>query len=567
MRSVTMTLCACVLMTAAVPGTRASESSANPSALSIAELPSDIRASASDVVAGKLDGAFNARPDGSLTTSTTSHHWFRVSLQTDWADDDMPVLSIVDAAFARVYVYAPPDYREQPLWHERPDAAARFSRHALSIVLPSNLRSDRAIYLRTDVTPTPKRMHVTVTRMSAYQAGDLDHVRLMTLFASVQFVMIMVGICLWVTLRDRVFAYFVAYAGLQLGYQMLASGEAYDLPGGTALAAFGGQRAAWFLAMTSATFSISFILEFCSLKRNSPGPAAILGAMRWPFAAVAALLAIPWFPLTSLLQNIANLMFLVSSLLAMAVVANAAFHGNRASTFFLVAWMPQVAFTGFRVTQLLLALPQPAWIEYGFPLTMAFSSIVIVIGLADSMLRARRERDIAHGLAERDGLTGVLNRRALNSRLSELIAQVRAGDGRLALLFIDIDHFKAINDKHGHLAGDTCLKAVASAVVSSLAGHQYFGRYGGEEFLAILPGASRQEAASIGEQLRKLIEELVIDAECGDVKLTASIGVACLDADNESIEQFVERADKALYRAKAEGRNRVGTQPLVAASS
>jgi diguanylate cyclase (GGDEF)-like protein len=224
-------------------------------------------------------------------------------------------------------------------------------------------------------------------------------------------------------------------------------------------------------------------------------------------------------------------------------------------------------FTVLRTAQLLLGVTAPPWLEYGFPFTMAFASIVITLGLADAILYARRERDIAHGLAERDGLTGAPNRRALTARLTGAIADARAQSRSFALLFLDIDHFKAINDRHGHLAGDICLKAVADAIGAAMKGSQYFGRYGGEEFLVLLPGASHAEAFAIGEQLRRRIEALTITAEGAQLRLTASIGIACLADSSDSAEQLISHADQALYRAKADGRNRVGmyTSPLAAA--
>ena len=235
----------------------------------------------------------------------------------------------------------------------------------------------------------------------------------------------------------------------------------------------------------------------------------------------------------------------------------ASLQGNRASRFFLVAWMPQVAFLVFRAIQLLLVVPIPPWLEYGFPFTMAFSSIIITLGLADATLHVRRERDIAHGLAERDGLTGVLNRRALTARLANAVVEARAQVRSLALLFIDIDNFKVINDRHGHLVGDACIIALAAAIGGALKDGQTFGRYGGEEFLVILPGAARTEAMLVGESLRRRIESMDIEPEGIPLRMTSSIGIAHLLGEGDTAGQLVDRADQALYRAKAEGRNRV----------
>ncbi len=532
---------------------------ATPHALRIAELPVGMDPAAAAVARGEAEADFRAIEGDRVATSAASARWFRLTLDRDWDQAEPPVLVIRDAQFARARLYVPPAYAEHLLWHEQSDLQPRFSRRASTAVLPHLLRADQPVYLRFDERPTQRRPRITVDTLAGYQGTDLRHVRLSTMFASVQFTMVLVGLCLWLALRDRVFAYFVAYAGLQLGYLLLANGEMYDLPGGSLFTGW-GQKASWLFGTLSAAFSIAFILEFCNLRRILPRAAAVLSAMRWPFivAAVLMLLSVP--ALDRYLPTLVNLMFLISTSTSIVVVGLAAWRGNRASRFFLVGWMPQVAFTAFRVIQLLLVLPQPPWLEYGLPFTMAFSSLVVTLGLADATLHARRERDIAHRAAEHDGLTGVLNRRALIARLAEAVAAAQARSRPLALLFLDLDHFKSINDRHGHLAGDLCLRAVADVASDWLVPGRTFGRYGGEEFLAILPDCTSDQAIAAGEQLRRRIECLVIESEENGERLhlTASIGLAMLAGANDSVERLIERADDALYRAKAEGRNRVG---------
>jgi diguanylate cyclase (GGDEF)-like protein len=532
---------------------------AAPPMLQVAELPAGADPPPESVVAGAADARFQAVAGTQASTSTTSARWFRIALGRDDVQSEPLVLAIRDTLFARATVYAPPAYVGRMLGHSQSDPQPRFSRRALTEVLPPGLHADQPIYLRFEPTLRPWQPRFELHGLAAYQSADMRHVQLSTMFASVQFTMVLVGLCLWLALRDRVFAYFVTYAGLQLGYLLLVGGEMYDLPGG-ALFSASGQKASWLFATLSAVFSIAFILEFCDLRRILPRAAALLSAMRWPFVAAALVTLLPLPAVDRLVPTLVNLMLLVSTTTSLAIVGLAAWRGNRASRFFLVAWMPQVAFTAFRVVQLLLVLPQPAWLEYGLPFTMAFSSLVVTLGLADATLHARRERDIAHQAAERDGLTGALNRRALTKRLAEAVASAQARSRPLALLFLDLDHFKSINDRHGHLAGDLCLRAVADAADGWLAPGRIFGRYGGEEFLVILPDCTREQAFTAAEQLRRRIERLDIDTEDGGERLhlTASIGLAMLLGAHDTVEQLIERADSALYRAKAEGRNRVG---------
>lgn len=534
----------------------------------LAQLPDDANTDATSVVHGGMDAAFAPIAGTTLQTSTKAARWFRLKLDADWTSAELPVLSIADAGFTHARLYAPPDYREQPRWISMRDPAPRFSRHAIAFQLPAHLRADQPVYLLLDATVAAKEPRVLATELAAYQAADLHHVRLTTLFAGVELAMILVGLSLWLALRDRVFGYFVAYTTLQLAYWLLICGEFYDLPMG-GLSGRLDQKAAWLLALSSCAFSVSFILEFCDLRRVTPRMASVLAATRWPYVVAFVLLMLP-LPIPSkdvIVATMANLLILFGAIVAMVSVAHAALRGNRSSVFFLVAWMPQVAFTGFRVIQLLAVLPQPAWIEYGFPFTMAFASVVVVLGLADATLHARRERDVAKGLADQDGLTGLLNRRALMQRLVDEFVEATTRPRPLSLLFVDLDHFKAINDRHGHLAGDVCLKAVAAAIESGSQAGEYAGRYGGEEFLVILPGVGHDGARAIGERLRARVEQLNVAFEEKALRLTASIGLADLRDGDPSHEALIERADASLYRAKADGRNRVGSRDAGAAAT
>ncbi|MBN2123172.1 MAG: diguanylate cyclase, partial [Deltaproteobacteria bacterium] len=163
-------------------------------------------------------------------------------------------------------------------------------------------------------------------------------------------------------------------------------------------------------------------------------------------------------------------------------------------------------------------------------------------------------------LASTDGLTGLLNRRAFMERMEgELHRAGREGKG-LSVILADIDYFKKINDSHGHQAGDTVLQRFAEQLRKSSRPYDLVGRYGGEEFVICLPGTGLSQAASVGERLRKGVEEMKTESPSVAVAIpiTASFGVASLVQESgEDMDSLIHRADEALYRAKAEGRNRV----------
>jgi two-component system cell cycle response regulator len=162
-------------------------------------------------------------------------------------------------------------------------------------------------------------------------------------------------------------------------------------------------------------------------------------------------------------------------------------------------------------------------------------------------------------LAHTDPLTELLNRRALIDRLSAEMERVRRYESNVSVLLIDLDHFKRVNDTHGHLVGDDVLMEVAALLQRAVRTVDVVARYGGEEFVVVLPETGVQGATSFAERIRELIEEHDFVAAIGNnLDLTASIGVATFPSEGmETADDFFARADQALYRAKAEGRNRV----------
>lgn len=158
-------------------------------------------------------------------------------------------------------------------------------------------------------------------------------------------------------------------------------------------------------------------------------------------------------------------------------------------------------------------------------------------------------------LAMRDELTGVFNRRFLMETIrNEKLRCDRTGTA-FALCILDVDHFKQVNDRHGHVAGDQVLQAIAKTAGGALRQTDYFGRYGGEEFALVLTGTVADGAMVIAERVRGMIEALDFSVISPQFRVTVSIGIAAVHRGEDTEEAF-KRADKALYLAKESGRNR-----------
>ena len=172
--------------------------------------------------------------------------------------------------------------------------------------------------------------------------------------------------------------------------------------------------------------------------------------------------------------------------------------------------------------------------------------------------QARAAQAELRRLASVDELTGVANRRWFTAMASRELERCRRFGHQLALLMVDVDHFKRVNDTHGHAVGDEVLKAFTRVLEGNLRSVDLLGRLGGEEFAVVLPEADDSAARQTAERLRQAVEGLQFPFEDGTVlRITTSVGIAILSTTGETLDSLLARADGALYAAKRQGRNRV----------
>ena len=187
------------------------------------------------------------------------------------------------------------------------------------------------------------------------------------------------------------------------------------------------------------------------------------------------------------------------------------------------------------------------------PLLIAYP---IIVGVVTYRLarRVRRQNEMLAALSSIDGLSELFNRGHLESAVANEFQRCRRIGHASSLLMIDIDHFKPINDLHGHPVGASVIRAVAKILRDSIRLQDIAGRYGGEEFCVVLPGADALGAEALAERLRRRVEAAVLEEKAG-VRVTVSIGVAAYDARDADPAAWISRADRALYAAKESGRN------------
>lgn len=198
----------------------------------------------------------------------------------------------------------------------------------------------------------------------------------------------------------------------------------------------------------------------------------------------------------------------------------------------------------------------PTALEDGAKIQLGLNTVVR-FGLTDKAVVDEARR--LYEATVRDRLTGAYNRHFLDERLQAEWAFAKRHGTQLGVLFVDADHFKKVNDTHGHAGGDAVLKALSAVLRSAVRTEDVVARYGGEEFVILVRGVGKEGVAVAAERIRKSVEGEVIEHEGKTIPVTVSIGIAVHEtgAEAESIETLLARADAALYDAKKSGRNRV----------
>ncbi|HEU4459640.1 MAG TPA: diguanylate cyclase [Methylibium sp.] len=190
-------------------------------------------------------------------------------------------------------------------------------------------------------------------------------------------------------------------------------------------------------------------------------------------------------------------------------------------------------------------------------IAIALFVLLLAASLAYAVHKVREARRL-RTLALSDELTGLPNRRAVLAAAQTLHRDaLRGGHAGFNVLVVDVDHFKRINDSHGHAVGDEVLRHLAQLLPASLRASDRLGRIGGEEFLAVLPEVSAEQALAVAERMRRSIERSPAATSAGDLPLSVSIGLASMREGNSSLAELIRLADLALYQAKAQGRNQV----------
>src|SRR5690606_7345485 len=277
------------------------------------------------------------------------------------------------------------------------------------------------------------------------------------------------------------------------------------------------------------------------VDRTAPALHRALHASTLVAAATAACsLVFDW----RLLQWSGNFALIYSAAVLLLAAAVLALRGARAARVVLASWSALMVFCALSAAQMMGLWVGPTWLREGLAASFGMASMRLARGLSDKLLQLRRDRDLASRQATIDPVTKILNRHGIEERLFKAVEGARGRGEPLSVAFVDVDHFKEINDRHGHSIGDQCLRIVCWRLRNQLRRGDALGRYGGDEFLVVLPGHDAASALRIAERMRVSVSCRPLSMPDASIEASLSIGVAEL-TEGESMASLFERADTA----------------------
>ncbi len=476
--------------------------------------------------------------------------WVVIAAQPPWDNEEgvltvypapMGAISVIDGD--RTHVLAMTDF-----------SAAAHGHGRLAWRIAPTRPASKPILLRLEPAQTVSApIRFRILSWSEYLQRDAQWLVFASASFAVMLAMVLMALCFSLMLRDVTYAWYGGYIVCYALIQGIQTGFVFHPLQWRWLADM-----SWMVGVAAVALSVAFaslfMMRFCDLQQHAR-------LLRVPVMAVAAgmiqlvLMRVSGIPLlVEIAQTLINPLLMIGAVVLLLAAIVAALRGSRQAWFFLAGWTPLLLLTAATSAQINGFLPQFDWLNDASLAGGAFEALVLSLGLADRALRLRQDHDVVQVLADHDSLTHVLNRRGWSKRAEALLEAGRSQPA--ALLFLDLDHFKQLNDHRGHNAGDRALVTVAAALAAELRPRDLLGRYGGEEFVAMLDGVGVEEAMQVATRLCRRVHRLEIPLRDEAQMLSVSIGVA-VRRDEDSLESLIERADQAMYQAKLQGRNRV----------
>ena len=509
-----------------------------------------------------VDSAINAYQQNAFTPSTqqvltfgigAKPHWVAFELYNEHTENVKRYLSIETTWLDRIDIYlihadqvvSHRAMGDQYPFHFRPVNTRFFS------IEQTFLPGKTLAMLRVD-SPDPLLLPITIRDYEAHHHyAELDAYSYGLLYG-VMLALFLYNLMLYSGIRHRQYLFYAIYLFLFVLLNLSYTGHAYRWLWPDAV-----QLQQWANPVLMILYSVSgliFAIAFLDIRKSSPLIAKWIG--RFCIAIMAGLMVTYWLPngqQLALYLSFSTILVFTLLMLLLGVVSLCA--GNRAAYHFLLASV--VAALGGTITALTVwgIIPYHLLGYRAVDIGTVIESILLALALATQFRRNQRQRLKAEQIARLDPLTGLNNRRAFSERAEPYWQNSLRYQGPISVAILDLDEFKLINDQFGHKVGDQALESTAEALTSSIRAGDVLARWGGEEFIILMPETSLNEASKLAERVRLCIQQLHMQEKGADIKLSASIGVATRLAYMENIEQLIYKADKCLFEAKAGGRN------------
>jgi diguanylate cyclase (GGDEF)-like protein len=517
------------------------------------------------VRAPDLEGRFTPAGDRTLWVGREAPvAWLRFALEPRASGGDSARIVEVRPSFSiimdRVDLYIPlrdGGYRRLAAGALMPSQEGELRSRSFLFELPPDAREGGLCYLRVE-SDTDVEFHASVrSEAELSREGQLESLAYGIVFG-VLIAMALYNLFLYASLGYVTYFYYVLYIAMGIAWLFLVQGWSR--------AVFGShpgldQSLLWLFAGLMLACGGLFTLSFLKLRGNNPVLFIAMSALAC--ASVAAALA-GALGLQRLAFVATNYLGAAMCFLIVFSAARRLIQGYAPARYFLVGWGTLVLSGALFILMDLKVLPVNFLTVNSTAIGMTAESILLSMALADRIRRLELDRFRLERNQERlreasltDELTGLYNRRFLFQELESATARASAEGRRLSAILLDIDDFKRINDSWGHSFGDEVLSSLGAVIRSSIRDRDSPCRYGGEEFVVVMPDISLEDAASAAERIRARFSAQVMEPRAGErVRAAVSLGVVELEK-GESPQRFIDRADGAMYEAKRLGKNRV----------
>lgn len=498
-----------------------------------------------DFAAVRASTAFKPAPaTGTNFGFTRSAWWVRFVLDNPGDEDrhvflreDYPLIDHLDLWAAEPNG----SWRHTATGDRTPFSTREFDHRDFLFDLAVPAGSERTFYLRTE-SEGPVDLDLNLFSAHALIGTLSDEQLAYGAYYGGFLVLVLYNLFIFLIVRDRAFFYYLLYATSYGLYFAIHNGLAFEFlwPNSPV---WGNQALLVQLSLTL-IFGMQFTRTFLDTARFARRLDRIAVALQvlaglgllGSFAVSYGTLILP----LALLTVLVTVMIVTLGTLGLV-------KGYRPARYFMIAWGMLLAGVMVYMLKVFGLLPHNMFTQNGFQVGSLLEMVLLSLALASRVRELQRQ-------SRTDTLTRIPNRRYFDERVASEFERARRRQGAVALLVVDIDHFKQFNDRYGHARGDEILKQVADRLCHGVRRGDSVCRYGGEEFAVILPGAGSEEAQAVAESLREIVER----GASPDAGITVSIGVvSTYDAEFENVDDMFRAADRAMYRAKDMGRNRV----------